>query len=194
VVAAVRAVNRLVLVGETLRHTLNMLATSGPSWLKPHIQADKRFDDYRLSKGKAERAALAGQIGEDGRALLSALLAAESPRWLREIGPVAPDHCWQALTPDAYDVSHFFIDWEAQRVRCPQGHLSHKWSQTHDQQRNPIINVRFAPANCVACPVRTRCTRSPDAPPSSTTSSHPSAPPRTRRTCLSSGLRSQSWH
>jgi transposase len=80
------------------------------------------------------------------------------------LGPVAPDHCWQALTPEAYDVTHFFIDWQAKRVICPQGHASQKWSQTHDQQRNPIINIRFASTNCDTCPVRTRCTRSPNAP------------------------------
>ncbi len=302
VLAAVRALNRLVLVGETLRHALNVLATSAPTWLKPHIQAAwleryaKRFDEYQLPKSKAERAAVASQLGDDGRALLKALFASESPRWLREleavrllqrvwleqyvavgddqpmrwraeedrppagqrlhspydpearyavkrtttwlgykvhlsercdeqtphlittvlttpattpdfeaaapihrrlaskdllpaehlldagyvdggllaesqthyqlnvIGPVAPDHCWQALTPEAYDVAHFFIDWEAKRVTCPQGHPSQKWSQTHDQHRNPIINIRFAPSHCAACPLRSRCTRSPNAP------------------------------
>ena len=80
------------------------------------------------------------------------------------IGPVPPDHCWQALTPDGYDVAHFLIDWDAKRVTCPQGHVSQKWSLTHNHTGAPIINIRFAPAVCAACPVRQQCTRSATAP------------------------------
>lgn len=302
VLAAVRALNRLTLVGETMRHALNTLALSAPAWLKPQIRAEWReryercFEQYRLPKATQERMELASQIGEDGRQLLKAIFDAESPKWLGElpavrvlhrvwveqycavadespmrwreeadqpppsrrihtpydpearystkretswlgykghltescdddaphlithvitedattpdfdtpeaihealaekgllpaehyldagyvdanflvtsqenhqvqvIGPVSPDHCWQALTADAYDVSHFFIDWDANRVTCPQGHLSQKWSQTHDQHGAPIINIRFAPAACAVCPVRQQCTRSASAP------------------------------
>lgn len=94
VVAAVRALNRRVLVGETLRHTLNVLASSAPTWLKPHIQAEwleryaRRFEDYRLAQGQAERAVVTSQIGGAGRALRNALFAPESPGWLREVDAV----------------------------------------------------------------------------------------------------------
>ena len=37
------------------------------------------------------------------------------------IGPVPPDHCWQALTPDAYDVTQFQIDWDANASPVPKG-------------------------------------------------------------------------
>jgi transposase len=297
VLSAARAVNRLVLVGETMRHALNVLATSAPAWLQPQIEPgwleryEKRFDDAHLPKAQAEREALMNQIGEDGRHLLQRLFAPETPKWLHKlpavrlwhrlwveqyvavadteamcrreasalppagqrihtpydpdaryakkrttewmgykvhlsescdddlphlvtnvlttpatqpdfdaavpihqaladkerlpaehlldagyvdsallvesqaqniqiIGPVAPDHSWQALTPDAHDISYFHIDWESQSVRCPQGHLSRKWSHTHDKHENPIINIRFAPADCLDCPLRARCTRS----------------------------------
>lgn len=302
VLASVRAINRLVLVGETLRQALNMLAASAPAWLQPHIQPDwltryeKRVDEYHLPKAQAKREALASQIGEDGRLLLQALADEGSPSWLRElpavrllhrvwleqyqavapdqpmgwreaaalppagqrvhspydpearygskrgmgwlgykahftetcddetphlvvhvlttpatetdfeavapiqdalaakkllpaehlmdagyvdsgllvesqqqhqitvIGPVAPDSSWQALSPDAYDSFRFQIDWETQTVTCPQGHQSRKWSATQDKLDNPIINIRFAPADCLACPARTLCTRSPAQP------------------------------
>jgi transposase len=302
VLAAVRAVNRLVLVGETLRHALNVLAVSAPEWLKPQIvpvwleRYERRIDDYRLPKTATERQALAEQIGADGRQLLQAIFAPTSPGWLREleavrilarvwlqqyeavedekpmrwrqltdqassskrihtpyddearysgkrettwlgykvhltescdedgphlithvlttpattpdfdapaiiqaglaaqdllpaeqlfdagyvdsgllveserkhqvavIGPVAPDHCWQALTEGAYDVAHFTIDWEAKRVRCPQGHRSQKWSQTHNHLGTPIIHIRFAPKACASCAERTKCTRSRSGP------------------------------
>jgi transposase len=88
------------------------------------------------------------------------LVDSERQHQVAVIGPVALDHCWQALAPDAYDISHFVIDWEAKRVTCPQGHLSQKWSQTQKRADDPIINVRFAPAACSHCPVRQKCTRS----------------------------------
>lgn len=302
VLAAVRNVNRLVLVGETMRHALNTLAVSAPDWLKAQVEPawvelyERRFDEYRLPKELPQREALAEQIGADGRLLLLAIFASSSPRWLREleavrilqrvwlqqyqavadkeamrwrqvseqppssvrihtpyddearysskrettwlgykvhltetcdedaphlithvlttaattpdfdaptlihpdlaakellpaehlfdagyvdggllvdsqshhqvdiIGPVAPDHCWQALTDEAYDVSHFVIDWEAKRVRCPQGHTSQKWSQTQNHLGTPIINIRFAPKACTACAERAKCTRSQSGP------------------------------
>lgn len=302
VLAAVRNLNRLVLVGETMRHALNTLAVSAPDWLKPQIEPEwveryeRHFDEYRLPKEAPQREALAGQIGADGRQLLRAIFAPASPRWLREIeavrilhrvwlqqycavadteamywrpitdqppsavrihtpydsearysakrdttwlgykvhltesceedgphlithvlttpattpdfdapalihpelaakallpaehlfdagyvdsallvdsqrqhqveviGPVAPDHCWQALTDEAFDVSHFTIDWESKRVICPQGHASQKWSQTHNQLGAPIINIRFAPKACAQCTERAKCTRSQSGP------------------------------
>ena len=35
--AAIRALNRLECVGETVRHALNALATAAPDWLRPHL-------------------------------------------------------------------------------------------------------------------------------------------------------------
>jgi transposase len=302
VLAAVRELNRLVLVGETLRHALNVLAVSVPGWLKAQIEPawveryERRFDEYRLPQEPKARQALAEQIGADGRLLLQAIFAPDSPRWLREIeavrilarvwlqqyyavaeteamrwrhetdqapsgqrihspydpearfsgkrdttwlgykvhltesgdedaphlithvlttsattpdfdapaiiqaelanqerlpaehlfdagyvdsgllvesqkqyqveviGPVPPDHCWQALTPGAYDVAQFVINWEAKRVFCPQGHASQKWSHTRNHVGTPIINIRFAPKICARCLVRSQCTRSETGP------------------------------
>lgn len=71
-IAAIRQVNRLELVGETLRAALNEIATVAPEWLKQIISEDWyeryrwRFDDYRLPKKKNEREQMAQQIGLDG--------------------------------------------------------------------------------------------------------------------------------
>ena len=79
VLAAVRALNRLETIGETLRHALNVVAEAAPEWLSgvaPDAWFDrygKRMEAYRLPKGKQERAALAVSIGEDGFALLASL-------------------------------------------------------------------------------------------------------------------------
>ncbi len=72
VLGAVKALNQVELVGETLRHALNVLATVAPEWLKPQVKPDwferyaERIEDYRLPKDKAERDALSATIGEDG--------------------------------------------------------------------------------------------------------------------------------
>lgn len=85
VLAAIRVLNRLECVGETLRHALNVLATAAPAWLRgwvPPAWGDRygpRFQEYRLPKGQAERAALAAQIGADGRHLLAHLDAPDAP-------------------------------------------------------------------------------------------------------------------
>ena len=54
VLAAIRDLNRLECAGETLRHTLNVLAEVAPDWLLAHIDAgwfdrySHRFDEYRF--------------------------------------------------------------------------------------------------------------------------------------------------
>jgi transposase len=94
VVAAARLLNRLESVGETVRHTLNVLATVVPAWLLPHTapewgeRYERRFEEQRLPSSPAQRQALAEQIGVDGFVLLTALYATETPAWLREVPAV----------------------------------------------------------------------------------------------------------
>jgi len=91
VLAAVRALNRLECVGETMRHALNALAVAAPAWLLAHshpVWVDRygpRVDDYRLPESQADRQAYAELIGADGRTLLTAITAPTAPTWLREV-------------------------------------------------------------------------------------------------------------
>jgi transposase len=80
------------------------------------------------------------------------------------LGPVPPDASWQARANAGFDVSCFALDWEARRATCPQGHRSTKWSETKDRHGGRIINIRFAPKDCQACPCRADCTSSPSNP------------------------------
>jgi len=43
------------------------------------------------------------------------------------VGPVAADGSWQAKAAQGFDLSQFALDWEAQRVTCPQGKQSVAW-------------------------------------------------------------------
>jgi transposase len=97
ILGAVKALNQLELVGETLRHTLNVLATVAPDWLKPQVPPEwferyaERVEDYRLPKDKAERDTLSATIGEDGYTLLARLDQAATQSewvWLKELPAV----------------------------------------------------------------------------------------------------------
>jgi transposase len=91
VLAAIRVMNRLELVAETLRAALNELATVAPTWLQalaPPVWYERygtRIEDTRLPQGQAKRDAYAHLVGEDGFALLDALEAPAAPAHLRDL-------------------------------------------------------------------------------------------------------------
>jgi transposase len=95
ILAAVRALNRIEVVGETLRHALNSLAVVVPQWLRavsPPEWRDRyarRAEDDRLPTTQAARTALTLTIGCDGWQLLAAVDHADTPRWVREVPAVA---------------------------------------------------------------------------------------------------------
>jgi transposase len=71
-VAAVRELNRLEILGETLHHALKMLAQIAPAWLQDQVSVEwflrygQRFSDDRLPKEPNDRHTLAVTIGCDG--------------------------------------------------------------------------------------------------------------------------------
>lgn len=94
VLAAVRSLSRPELVGETLRHALNELAKTAPTWLQQQVPAvwyeryDRRLEAYRLPKGKAQRAAWLRQVGHDGQQLLQWLATPDAPAAVRTLAAV----------------------------------------------------------------------------------------------------------
>jgi len=83
--AAIRGINRLALVAETLRAARTARATVAPAWLPalaPLAWSErygKRSEDTRLPQSKANRGAYAQRVGEEGFALLDALEAPATP-------------------------------------------------------------------------------------------------------------------
>jgi transposase len=92
VLAAIRVLNRLERVGETLRAALNSLAIVAPVWLQAlaplewYDRYSRRVENYHLPKTEEARKALAAVIGADGQTLLRAIAAAAEQPWLQE-GP-----------------------------------------------------------------------------------------------------------
>ena len=302
ILASIRSLNRLELVGRTLQHTLNVLAEQAPQWIQANIppvwfdRYGRLIDEYRLPPKPDERRELAETYGHDGVALLACIDQDESlaevrslpaietlrqvweqqyqieddqVRWrdvkeltpsaeriasphdldarystkrsvtwvgykahlLSEtcddgypclithvettlateddgkalprihqdlqaqdrlpsehfvdttygsaemlaqsqsefgvdlICPVRSDVSWQARDAEAYDITQFHIDWEAQQVTCPQGHLSAHWvTDQRGPRGRPTIEVQFHKEACRVCPVRRHCTRSKESP------------------------------
>src|SRR4051812_43786092 len=85
ILAAIRILNRLELVGETLRAALNGLATVAPGWLRswaPPEWFDRyaaRVEESRLPKGEEARYAHGEAIGADGFQLLDAVRSPAAP-------------------------------------------------------------------------------------------------------------------
>ena len=311
VLSAVRALNRLELLAETLRAALNAIAAVAPGWLRSiapadwHERYDRRIEDARLPSTPAKREAYAAQVGADGVRLLDALDGAEAPEGVRElpaigvlrrvwarhfervepgstdggaggrshgsagpvrlrpaqgrgpgdrvespydtearfrskhstnwtgymvhftetcdaeaprlivhaeatpanvheamrteaihaalaaeglapsehlvdagyvsgshivaaherhrtelVGPPRPDLSWQARTEGALHAADFAVDWENQRVRCPENRTSTTWGEYTDKASGQsYIRAGFSPADCRPCPSRSRCTR-----------------------------------
>jgi transposase len=297
VLAAVRALNRVELVGETMRHTLDTLAVVAPDWLRAHTQPTwperyiRRGLGERLPVSTAGRAAWATTIGVDGYALLAAIYAADSPTWLGQVpvvatlrciwvqnfyregdhthwrteehgippascfisspheedahygkkgttqwvgykvhltetceadapllithvattpapvadgevtapihqaleqkqllpgthlvdtgyldaallvdsqrdfsvdlyGPTRLDYHWQAREGTGFAAHDFQVDWEQQRVTCPEGKGSSSWTLAIDQRDNEVIKIKFSSTDCRLCPSRACCYRS----------------------------------
>ena len=94
VLAAIRVLNRLECVCETMRHALETLAVVAPDWLQGWVpplwfeRYAQRFEEYRLPPGRDERYQLAEPVGADGFHLLEAIYESESARWLYEVPAV----------------------------------------------------------------------------------------------------------
>ncbi len=83
ILAAVRTMNRLECVGETLRYALNTLSTLCPEWLQAwapgtwYKRYGTRFEKERFPKSRIQQTQLAEGIGNDGWRLFQAIMTAK---------------------------------------------------------------------------------------------------------------------
>ena len=95
VVAAVAALNRLELAGESVRAALEALAAAHPGWVAQRICVSdwaRRYGtpvtSWRPPASQAKQDELAIAYARDGYALLEAVYDESSPAWLRELPAV----------------------------------------------------------------------------------------------------------
>ena len=94
IVAAVRRLNQVELVGEALFHVLDVVAQVDRMWLQAHIPADwidryrQRRSGFRLPKTEKEQLDLALTIGQDGFQLMIQLYDPGAPEYLRKLPAV----------------------------------------------------------------------------------------------------------
>jgi transposase len=118
VLAAIRTLNRLECLGETLAHTLHQLLWDAPAWARTTIPAawwdryGPRFDQFRLPNTVAEREALALALGADGRQLLAWTQADAAP-------PVVREHPAVQLLRRVW-IQQFYAEAEPLRLRTAQ--------------------------------------------------------------------------
>ena len=91
VLAAVRSLNWVELVGESVRACLEALAAADPQWTATVLDTSwldrygARIDGWRLPSSQTARTALANEFARDGHALLRAVRSPDSPDWLRRL-------------------------------------------------------------------------------------------------------------
>lgn len=94
ILANIRTLNRMELVGETMRRALDDIAQVAPEWLKPKIEPEwgkrysRRIDRGGIGKGAAKKLAFAKAIGEDGHKLLKAIYEEDTPAIVKQLSSV----------------------------------------------------------------------------------------------------------
>ena len=94
VLAAVRLLNQIELVGESVRACLEALAAAEPGWVSAvldtswQLRYGARIDTWRMPSSKTKRVALGNDFARDGHALLHAVWHPSAPGWLREVPAV----------------------------------------------------------------------------------------------------------
>ncbi|MFJ1554720.1 transposase [Streptomyces mirabilis] len=96
-----------------------------------------------------------------GYVTVAHILAAHEDHGIDLVGPVGIDTHHSGRDAQAPDLTQaaFTTNWEARKVICPQGASSASWSQQRKASRTPLVRVHFALADCIACPLRPRCTK-----------------------------------
>jgi transposase len=95
----------------------------------------------------------------DSGYLSAALLVSEAARHgIALAGPLPADFSRQARAGAGYDRAGFSVDYDHQKVTCPQGKTSASW--TPRTRNGTIALATFSATDCGPCPARPQCTAS----------------------------------
>ncbi|GAA2627797.1 hypothetical protein GCM10010411_76260 [Actinomadura fulvescens] len=74
------------------------------------------------------------------------------------VGPVKAKATRRSRKGNVFTRDAFTIDWDHQKVTCPQGNTSPTWLTSPSLA--PYVQVNFSKRDCRDCPIKTQCTRS----------------------------------
>ena len=140
VLAAIRNLNRLECVGETLRAALNALAIVAPDWLSNVVEQDwfdrysKPVEESHLPKGTEARNVMAETIGRDGMRILEVIYDdPTTPLWLREIPAI---ETLRITWIQQYWIDNGQLHWRTHEDLPPSGHRSNSPYDTEARYGN----------------------------------------------------------
>jgi len=129
VIAAIRVLHRLEVVGETLRAALNSLAVAAPEWLQARVSEDwferygSRMEDYQWPKTAEPRQHLAETFGRDGHYLLAAVWHETALTWLSQLPAV--ETLRQVWVQQFYLDAQHHVHWRTPEESPPAAQLIH---------------------------------------------------------------------
>ncbi|MFH9125376.1 IS1182 family transposase [Streptomyces globisporus] len=99
---------------------------------------------------------------DTGYANSPAMVAARRDYGVELHGPLQAVNSVQSSRGDgAYGQDAFTIDWDNERVTCPNGRTSRSWAVHSSQRRMPVLRVGFSVLDCRPCPHRRDCLSTP---------------------------------
>jgi transposase len=131
-------------------HVLTTPATTNEGETPERIHADLAQANRLPSEHLLDAGYVEGQLIVDAREQYG----------IEIVGRAPGTPSWQAKAQNGFDMNSFAIDWDQQRVTCPAGQTSVKWSPTHNCDGQPIINIRFPDRACRVCEHHAQCTKS----------------------------------
>ncbi len=140
ILAAIRNLNRLEYVGETLRSALNALAVVVPDWLSNIVSKDwferysKPVEESRLPRGTEARNKYAEKMGRDGMKILAAIYdEPTTPQWLREISAL---ETLRIAWIHQYWIDNGQLNWRSHKDLPPAGNRSNSPYDTEARYGN----------------------------------------------------------
>jgi transposase len=113
-----------------------------------------------IHEGLAARGLLPGKhLADTGYVDAELLVRSQQEYGVDLVGPTRSDYHWQARVAEGFAAENFRVDWEQQRLTCPEGRVSSGWSPAVDKGHNHVIKVKFSAKDCGTCPSKGQCMR-----------------------------------
>jgi transposase len=136
---------------DDVAHVVTDVATC-PS-MRPDMTSTAGIHDRLAAKGLLP----AEHFVDSGYVDAGLLVDSQRDHGLSLEGPVRGVSSRQMRAGGGYSLPHFRIDWERERVTCPQGRASAYWRTLRLADGSPRIQVQFSRSDCGACAARKAC-------------------------------------